>query len=65
MEELGVKTLQTPQDVVQFADVTFSCVSDPSAAKNVSFLLKNKNNVFKIEKKNVHQMLFQISDCFW
>ncbi|XP_044737599.1 putative oxidoreductase GLYR1 homolog isoform X2 [Chrysoperla carnea] len=37
LEELGVKTLQTPQDVVQHADVTFSCVSDPTAAKNIVF----------------------------
>lgn len=36
-EQLGVRTVQTPQDVIQQADITFSCVSDITAVKKVSY----------------------------
>jgi len=41
----GAKQGLTPSDVVLAADITFSCVADPQAAKDVSDLLNS--NVFK------------------
>lgn len=37
-EEAGAKVMMTPSDVIETADITFSCVADPDALKNVSFL---------------------------
>jgi len=37
-EEFGAIIALTPSDVVGGADITFSCVSDPQVAKDVSFL---------------------------
>jgi 3-hydroxyisobutyrate dehydrogenase len=36
-EKAGAKVMLTPSDVVEHADITFSCVSDPQALKDVSF----------------------------
>lgn len=33
----GAEQGMTPSDVVQAADITFSCVADPKAAKEVSY----------------------------
>lgn len=33
---VGAKEMMTPSDVIGSADITFSCVSDPQVAKNVS-----------------------------
>lgn len=38
-EKAGAKVMLTPSDVIEHADITFSCVSDPEALQNVSFLL--------------------------
>lgn len=35
----GAKVMLTPSDVIENADITFSCVSDPAALKNVSELV--------------------------
>ena len=35
-EKAGAKVMMTPQDVIENADITFSCVSDPEALSNVS-----------------------------
>lgn len=35
-EKAGAKAMLTPSDVIENADITFSCVSDPAAIKNVS-----------------------------
>lgn len=35
-EEAGADVKQTPSDVIDSTDITFSCVSDPQAAKDVS-----------------------------
>lgn len=32
----GAEVAMTPSDVIEFADITFSCVSDPDALQNVS-----------------------------
>lgn len=34
-EEAGAQVAPTPSDVIDSTDITFSCVSDPSAAKDV------------------------------
>lgn len=34
----GAKVMMTPQDVIESSDITFSCVSDPEALSNVSYL---------------------------
>jgi 3-hydroxyisobutyrate dehydrogenase len=34
-ENAGAKVMLTPSDVVEYADITFSCVSDPQALKDV------------------------------
>lgn len=34
---VGAKVMLTPSDVVEFADITFSCVSDPKALKETIF----------------------------
>lgn len=36
-EKAGATVMLTPSDVVEYADITFSCVSDPQALKDVSF----------------------------
>jgi 3-hydroxyisobutyrate dehydrogenase len=36
----GAKVMLTPSDVIEHADITFSCVSDPDALKNVSWTEK-------------------------
>ena len=36
----GAKEMMTPSDVIATADITFSCVSDPQVAKNVSSQIK-------------------------
>lgn len=36
-EKEGAKVMLTPSDVVECADITFSCVSDPEALSNVSY----------------------------
>lgn len=33
--EAGAEVATTPCDVIDSVDITFSCVSDPAAAKNV------------------------------
>lgn len=33
--EIGARSAHTPSDVIDSTDITFSCVSDPSAAKDV------------------------------
>lgn len=33
--DAGAQVAHTPSDVVDAADITFSCVSDPQAAKDV------------------------------
>jgi 3-hydroxyisobutyrate dehydrogenase len=35
-EAVGAKVMLTPEDVVDYADITFSCVADPEAVKNVT-----------------------------
>lgn len=35
-EKAGAKVMLTPSDVIEHADITFSCVSDPDALQNVS-----------------------------
>jgi 3-hydroxyisobutyrate dehydrogenase len=35
-EKAGAKVMLTPSDVIEHADITFSCVSDPEALQNVS-----------------------------
>lgn len=46
----GAEEGLTPSDVVQAADITFSCVADPQAAKDVSknqrVLLSGKSKIF-------------------
>lgn len=37
-EKAGAKVMLTPSDVIECADITFSCVSDPEALNNVSYL---------------------------
>lgn len=37
-EKVGAKVVLTPSDVIEYADITFSCVADPSALKNVIIL---------------------------
>jgi 3-hydroxyisobutyrate dehydrogenase len=39
-EAVGAKVMLTPEDVVDYADITFSCVADPEAVKNVTFIFK-------------------------
>lgn len=34
-EKAGAKVMLTPSDVIEHADITFSCVADPDAVKNV------------------------------
>lgn len=34
-EKAGAKVMLTPSDVIEHADITFSCVSDPEALQNV------------------------------
>lgn len=41
----GAKEMMTPSDVIAAADITFSCVSDPQVAKNVSLQI-NKVKYF-------------------
>lgn len=36
-EEAGAEVKQTPSDVIDSTDITFSCVSDPQAAKDMVF----------------------------
>lgn len=36
-EDAGAKVMLTPSDVVEYADITFSCVSDPKALKETIF----------------------------
>lgn len=36
-EKAGAEIMPTPCDVIDNVDITFSCVSDPSVAKQVSF----------------------------
>jgi len=43
-EAAGATVMLTPIDVVEYADVTFSCVSDPQALKDVSFVLRYSSN---------------------
>lgn len=43
---VGAEVMQTPCDVVQAADITFSCVADPQASKDVS----NKHSFAKYSK---------------
>lgn len=38
-EKVGAKVVLTPSDVIEYADITFSCVADPLALQNVSGLL--------------------------
>lgn len=46
-EEAGAEIKQTPSDVIDSTDITFSCVSDPQAAKDVSLLFGfNKAKLF-------------------
>lgn len=35
-EKVGATRMLTPSDVIEHSDITFSCVSDPAALKNVS-----------------------------
>lgn len=35
-EKVGAKVVLTPSDVIEYADITFSCVADPKALQNVS-----------------------------
>lgn len=39
-EKAGAKAMMTPSDVIENADITFSCVSDPAALKMVSELVQ-------------------------
>lgn len=39
-EKVGATIAVTPCDVVEEADITFSCVADPQAAKEVNLLCK-------------------------
>lgn len=39
-EKAGARAMLTPSDVIENADITFSCVSDPTALKNVSKILQ-------------------------
>lgn len=36
-KDAGAKVMMTPSDVIETADITFSCVADPDALKNVSY----------------------------
>lgn len=36
-KSVGAKVMLTPSDVIEFADITFSCVSDPKALKETIF----------------------------
>lgn len=35
-EAAGAKVFLTPSDVIEYADITFSCVSDPEATRDVN-----------------------------
>lgn len=41
----GAEVMQTPCDVVQAADITFSCVADPQSAKDVRLNMINDHNI--------------------
>lgn len=41
----GARLGRTPAEVVSMCDITFSCVSDPKAARDVSNSLSNCKNV--------------------
>lgn len=40
-EKAGAKVMLTPSDVIEHADITFSCVSDPEALQHVNFFILN------------------------
>jgi hypothetical protein len=44
----GAEQGQTPSDVILAADITFSCVADPQAAKDVIFFCYSQNLRFLV-----------------
>lgn len=55
-EKAGAKVVLTPSDVIENADITFSCVADPEALKNVNF---SQNSIVPI------LIIFIFSDNIW
>lgn len=43
---VGAELGMTPSDVVATADITFSCVADPQAAKEVSIVNADAKKIF-------------------
>ena len=78
--EAGAKEALTPSDVIADSDITFSCVSDPQAAKDLVFgncgVLQeiNTTKVYKVPKfyllshqkyKNYSLQLFSLVFAGW
>lgn len=58
-EKAGAKVMLTPSDVIEYADITFSCVADPEALKNVSDLK------FITSSNHLIESICFISDNIW